>query len=138
MGAVHERAVGFADVDAAGTVFFPRFLAWCHEATERLFEPLPGGYAELVTRRRIGFPTVHVACDWRSPLRYGDVARHEVTVTKLGATSVTLRHVIARAADGRLVATIEHVIVATDIDAMAKIPVPDDCRALLATHQAAT
>lgn len=136
MAVVYERAVRFEEVDAAGIAFFARFFNWCHEAMERFFDGVPGGYVGLITKRRVGFPAVHLTADWRTPLRYGDVARIETSVVKIGTTSATFRYVLERASDGAHVATVEHVVVATDLDAMTKQPIPDDCRALLEAHRA--
>ena len=47
--------------------------------------------------RKVGFPAVHVTSDFTAPLRYGDVARIEGTVTKLGTTVVPLPLPRARA-----------------------------------------
>ncbi|MBX3262621.1 MAG: acyl-CoA thioesterase [Labilithrix sp.] len=134
MSVIYRRAVRFEEVDAAGIAFFARFFNWCHEAMERFYDDVPDGYVGLITRRRVGFPAVHLTADWRSPLRYGDVANIETSVTRIGTTSATLRYVLTREADGVHVATIEHVTVATDLDTMTKRPLPDDCRALLERH----
>jgi 4-hydroxybenzoyl-CoA thioesterase len=137
MAVVYERAVRFEEVDAAGIAFFARFFNWCHEAMERFFDGIPGGYVGLITKRRIGFPAVHVEADWRAPLRYGDVVRITTSVAKVGTTSATFRYVLERAADGVHVATIDHVTVSTNLDTMTKIPLPADCRALLEQNPAA-
>jgi 4-hydroxybenzoyl-CoA thioesterase len=138
MPVVYQRAVRFEEVDAAGIAFFARFFNWCHEAMERFFDGVPGGYIDLITRRRVGFPAVHVVADWKSPLRYGDTVRIETSVRKVGTTSATFRYVLERASDGVHVATIEHVTVATDLDTMTKRALPDDCRALLELHRITT
>jgi 4-hydroxybenzoyl-CoA thioesterase len=131
---VYLRPVRFEDVDAAGIVFFARFLHYCHEAMDRFFDGVPGGYVELITRRKIGFPAVHVTADFRAPLRYGDVARIAVTVPKIGTTSCTFRYDFRRERDDADVATIEHVVVSTELTSVTKIALPEDCRALLAAH----
>jgi 4-hydroxybenzoyl-CoA thioesterase len=131
---VYDRPVRFEEVDAAQIVFFPRFLSYCHEAMEGLFDAV-GGYAHLVRIRKIGVPAVHVECDFKSPLRYGDVARIATTVEKLGRSSVTFRYAMTRAADGVDVATIGHVCVVSDLVALKGIPIPDDVRAALEKHR---
>jgi 4-hydroxybenzoyl-CoA thioesterase len=125
---VYERAVRFEEVDAAGIVFFPRFLNYCHEAMEAMLAPLDGGYARLVMQRRIGMPAVHVECDFSSPLRFGDVVKVEVTVDRIGTSSVALRYKIGSNA------VVTHTVVLTDLDAMKSIPVPDDVRVILERH----
>jgi 4-hydroxybenzoyl-CoA thioesterase len=133
---VHERAVRFEEVDAAGILFFGTFFSYCHDAMERLFDGVPGGYVELIARRRIGFPAVHVAADFRAPLRYGDVALVEAGVTRLGETSIGLRYALRRKGDAAVAATIEHVTVATDLATVTKMRIPDDVRAVLSAHLA--
>jgi 4-hydroxybenzoyl-CoA thioesterase len=130
----YERAVRFEEVDAARIVFFARFLEYAHEAMEHFFSALDGGYVRLITERRIGLPAVHVECDFSSPLRYGDVMLVRVTAPRIGTTSATLRYEFSRKADGARVAEIEHVVVATDLTTLTKIPLPEDVRATLAAH----
>lgn len=130
----YERPVRFAEVDAARIVFFARFLDYCHDALEALFAALPGGYPHLTMVRGVGVPTVHVETDFRSPLRYGDVAVIETVVTRLGTKSVTFRHQFRRAADGVACAVVTQVVVTASLADLTGIPVPDDVRALLAPH----
>jgi 4-hydroxybenzoyl-CoA thioesterase len=134
MSFVYERAVHFEEVDAAGIVFFSRFLTYAHEAMDALLGGLEGGYVRLVNERRIGLPAVHLECDFRAPLRFGDVARIETRVARIGGKSVTFRHEFFRKGTGDPIATIEHVCAVTDLDAMRALPVPDDVRALLEKH----
>lgn len=131
---VLERPIRFEEVDAAGIVFFAHFYAYAHEAMEHLFDALPGGYVDLITKRKIGFPAVHTEADFKAPLRYGDTARIEAGVAKIGETSCTMRYRFVRAKDGVLAATIDHVTVASDLAAMQKLRLPDDVRAALAAH----
>ncbi len=128
---VYERPVRFEEVDAARIVFFARFFNYAHEAMEALLGGLDGGYVRLINERRIGMPAVHVTCDFKSPLRFGDVARIETRAARIGNKSVTYRYDIFRKADAAHVATIEHTCAVTDLDAMRAIPIPDDVRALL-------
>ena len=133
---VHERAVRFEEVDAAGIVFFGRFMEYCHEAMERFFDGVPGGYVGLITKRRTGFPAVHVDAKWKAPLRYGDAMRIEVTVATVGKTSCTFRYRFFRKADAVEAAVVEHVTVCSALDTMQKMPLPPDCRTLLESHLA--
>jgi YbgC/YbaW family acyl-CoA thioester hydrolase len=132
----HPRPVRWSDVDAAGIAYFPRFFEYCHDAIEALFGALPGGYPALTMGRRIGVPTVHLAADFRAPLRYGDTCLVRVTVARLGRTSVTFRHQLVRASDGVECAEVEHVVAVADLASLRAIPIPDDVRALLERHVA--
>jgi 4-hydroxybenzoyl-CoA thioesterase len=131
---VYERAVRFEDVDAARIVFFPRFLAYCHEAMEAMLASLDGGYASLVVDRQIGMPAVRVEADFESPLRFGDTARIGVLVEHIGRTSCALRYEIFEKKSGMLAARVRHIVVLSDLRVVKKVPIPDDVRAVLERH----
>jgi len=131
---VHRRPVRFAEVDAARIVFFARYLEFCHDGLEALFGALDGGYPALTMGRDIGIPSVHAEVHWRAPLRYGDTARIEITVLKLGRTSITFRHRLVRDADDVVCADVRQVVVTALLATLTPVPLPDDVRALLAQH----
>ena len=134
----YARPVRFEEVDAAQIVFFARFLNYCHEAMEALFAGVHGGYVGMIRDRHVGLPAVHVECDFTTPLRYGDVARIDVTVERVGRSSCALRYVFTREADGAKVASILHVCAVSDLRTLTSIPIPDDMRAVLEAHLVAT
>lgn len=129
---VFDRPVRFADVDAARIVFFARFLEYCHDALEALFAPLEGGYSAMINRRDLGVPSVRVEVDYRAPLRYGDTARVETEVERVGRTSIVFVHTIRRLEDSVECAVVRQVVVTTSLSGMRPVPVPDDLRAVLA------
>ncbi len=144
----YERPIRFQEIDAAGLLFFPTFLSYCHEAMESWCAALPGGYAGLVGERRIGLPAVQVEASFRAPLRYGDVARVELTVTRVGRSSLGLRYQLSRslpddhasaggargAVGDALCAVIEQVVVCTDLSRMQSLDLPPELRALAEQH----
>ena len=84
-----ERAVRFGHVDSARIVYYPALLHILHEAFEELFDRHVGvSYAELTGDRGLGFPTVHAECEFRKPLRYGDLLQITTTVPEIGTKSV--------------------------------------------------
>jgi 4-hydroxybenzoyl-CoA thioesterase len=130
----YERPVRLEDVDAAQIVFFPRILGYAHEAVATLMEELDGGYAGLLMKRRIGLPTVHLEVDFTAPLRFGDVARVELTVTRIGERSCAFRAKLTRVHDGAKVATILYVCAITDLETLRAIAIPEDVRRILGAH----
>jgi 4-hydroxybenzoyl-CoA thioesterase len=134
---VHVHRVRFDEVDAAGIAYFAHFFRWCHDAMEAMLAPIDGGYAGLVSRRRLGLPAVHVEADFASPLRFGDEVRVEVAVDRIGTSSCALRFELERvggAAGAAHIATLRHVVALTDLDAMRARPIPTDLRALLVSR----
>jgi 4-hydroxybenzoyl-CoA thioesterase len=129
-----RRAVRFEEVDAAGLLFFAHFAAYAHEAMERLFDSVDGGYVALITKRRIGFPAVTMSAEFTAPLRYGDIAVVRASVVRLGTKSVQLGYHFERASDGASCAQLTHTVVATDLDALKSCAMPPDVRAALEGH----
>ncbi|MBM4359418.1 MAG: thioesterase family protein [Deltaproteobacteria bacterium] len=129
-----ERPVRFEEVDAAGLLFFPIFAAYAHEAMAALFDGLPGGYPAMILERRIGLPAVAMTSSFRSPLRFGDVAIIETTVTRLGNRSCELSYEFLRKADGASCASMTHTVVTTDLTEVKSCPMPADVRREIERH----
>ena len=123
------QKIRFDDVDGAGIVYYPRFLHLCHAAFEDFFDAVaPFGYPELITRRRLGFPTVHIDADYTAPLAYGDTAIVAVTVEHVGTTSVRLRYEIHRKRDAVLCMTARITTVLINLDSQKALPITQELR----------
>jgi len=129
-----SRPIRFEEVDAAGIVFFGRFLGYAHEAMEGFFSELEGGYPRLITVRKIGLPAVDVKMSFLAPARYGDVLAIDTTTAKLGSRSATLRYRMRREGDGVQVALVEHTVVTSDLTAMRSVDMPADVRSIFSAH----
>lgn len=82
--------VRFSDSDPAGVLYFPRFLDHFHEVFEDWFdEDLKMPYRWVLEDTHVGFPTVHVDCDYRGPFRFGERMEVELDVTRVGERSFT-------------------------------------------------
>ena len=125
--------VRFADIDHAGLVYYPRFFHFFHLAFEELWRARRGGhaYAELLNRDRVGFPAVHASCDFHAPLRFGDTAAIELSVTRLGGKSITFHYRVRRAEDGTLCAEGQVVSAVVDLARFVAVAVPAHVVALL-------
>jgi 4-hydroxybenzoyl-CoA thioesterase len=122
-------AVRFADVDAAGLVYYPVLFHYCHVAMEEFFAARCGvAYHELMRVERVGFPTVNARAEFFAPLVYGDVAEVEVWVSQTGRSSATFEYRLRRASDGLLCATATLVQVAMHLDERRAVNIPDSLR----------
>ena len=119
--------VCFSDIDNAGIVYYPRFLHYFHLAMEELFASELGiDYADVLHIRNVSFPTVHVECDFRRRLRYGDRIDMEVSVIHLGQSSITWGYKGYRAGEKeKLVVEGSNVTVCVKTDVFAKTEVPE-------------
>ncbi len=127
--------VRFSEIDRAGIVYYPRFFHYFHIAFEEFFADHVGvPYHEMIDGRRLGFPTVHVECDYRVPLAFGDVLRVEVSVARVGSSSVDFRYRIRRGRSARVAAEAVVTVVCVDMDTFRPMPVPAFCRRVFLRH----
>ena len=100
------RKVRFADCDAAGIVFFPRYFEMLNGVVEDWFAgPLQASFRELHLNRQVSVPTAAVEARFIAPSRLEDDLTFSLTVTKLGGASCGLRHVITCDGQRRFEAT---------------------------------
>ena len=100
------RRVRFADCDAAGIVFFPRYFEMLNGVVEDWFAgPLEASFRELHLERRVSVPTAAVEARFIAPSRLEDDLSFALTVTKLGGASCGLRHRITSGDQLRFEAT---------------------------------
>ena len=89
------RRVRFADCDAAGIVFFPRYFEMLNGVVEDWFAgPLGASFRELHLKRHVSVPTAAVEARFIAPSRLEDELTFSLTVIRLGGASCGLRHVI--------------------------------------------
>jgi YbgC/YbaW family acyl-CoA thioester hydrolase len=118
--------VRFGDLDPAGIVYYPRYGHLCHVAMEEFFERVIGvDYPTLTRTSDVGFPVVHVETDFLRPLRYGDDLEIEVSVTRVGTTSVEWLYRFLHRGVETPAAVCRTVTVCVSMRSFEKAPVPD-------------
>lgn len=123
--------VRFGDCDPAGLVYYPVIFHYCHIAMEEFFAERCGvPYHQLMRDERIGFPTVNTQAEFFVPLVYGDEAEIEVSVTRVGRSSVTFEYSIRRAEDAVLCAHSTNVHVSMNLDTRRAVAIPERYRLL--------
>ena len=118
--------VCFSDIDNAGIVYYPRFVHYFHLAMEEFFAAEMGiEYADVLHKRNVSFPTVHLQSDFRRRLRYGDRISIEVRVINIGKSSITWGYRgYRRNAEEEIVVEGQNVTVCVRTDTFEKIEVP--------------
>lgn len=125
-----DRRVRFADCDAAGIVFFPRYFEMLNGVVEDWFAgPLEASFRELHVNRKVSVPTAAVEARFIAPSRLEDDLTFALTVTRLGGASCGLRHRISAGAGLRFEATQTIVYVG---GRLKPEPWPDALRARIA------
>lgn len=124
-----EIEIAWGDTDAGGLIYFPRFFHFVVVGLNDYFAPAAGGGHPMESLRRDGhaLPAIDASASFESPLRAGDRAHVETTVTA-GRTSLTDEFAVLRP-DGDRVATGEVTFVLVD-EGFEPTPLPDafvDC-----------
>lgn len=119
--------VCFGDIDNAGIVYYPRFMHYFHLAMEEFFASEMGiDFAEVLHRRNLSLPTVHLESDFRQRLRYGDHINMEVRIVNIGRTSITWGYKGYRMGDKEeIVVEGQNVTVCVRMDTFEKMDVPE-------------
>ena len=133
MSYAYTTPVRFSDVDHAGIVYYPRFFHFFHLAFEELWRERlgPHAYRELLDRDRVGFPAVRAECDFHAPLRFGDSAKIELGISRMGSKSIDFHYVVTNAETGQRSAEGRVVCAVVDLARFVAIPVPERVADLL-------
>lgn len=114
----------FRHCDPAGIGFYPRYFEIINDAVEAMFEELLGWpFAEIVPTG--GVPTASIQVDFEAPCRLGDRIMLEITIARLGRSSMTLE-ASADSDTGRRF-RVNQVLVCIDEDGRPR-PWPDHLR----------
>lgn len=133
MGRTFEttRRVEFAETDMAGVVHFANYLRWMEEVEHEFFRSLGTSVMRPEGDATIGWPRVHVSCEYFGPLRFEDEFTITLTIMDVSEKSMTYEAVFTL--DGRRVARgrAKTVCCRTTADGFTSIRIPDDLRSLL-------
>ena len=122
-----EKMIRFHHCDPTGVVFFPQYLVLCHEVIEDWIENgLKIGFRNLLKNLGLCTPTVNLHCDFIAPSRFGERLSFDLTVLRLGNSSIRLA-IRAHLSD-QVRMRAELVIVLTELAVFRAVPIPDDLR----------
>lgn len=124
-----EIPVTWDDTDAGGLIYYPRYFHYFIVALNDYFAPAFDGGHPMETLRRQGLvlPAVDASASFESPLRAGDTAVVETTVTEFGDASLTVAFTVDRVGDGRRAGRGSVTFVLVDGD-FESTPLPETVR----------
>lgn len=130
----YERTIRFADTDAAGVVFFPNYLALCHEAYEEALAAAGIDVRAFFSGQDgLMLPVSRSEADYLRPLHVGDRVRVTLTPSQLTEASFALDGELAKPGPPeKRVARVrtEHVCIA--IRTRGRMPLPPALAAWIA------
>jgi YbgC/YbaW family acyl-CoA thioester hydrolase len=129
---VWKSRVRYGDTDASGRIFYAALLRHFDAAETEFLRHIGFGYD--THPRELGFPRVHVECDFVGALEYDDLMEIAVSVERIGRTSFTLQFDVSMS--GQPAARGKITVVAMDRAAQKSTPLPEPFRAAL-EHESA-
>jgi 4-hydroxybenzoyl-CoA thioesterase len=129
MAFTKQQRVRFAHVDAAGIVFYPRYLEMLNAAVEDWFASFGHDFREMHINRGEGVPSVHLSVDFAAPSELGDLLEITLASTRLGRSSLDVAFTVR--SDGDVRATGKIVLVYMDLETRRALPWPEDLSAKL-------
>lgn len=123
----YQRTVHFPDTDAAGIVFFARYLSICHEAYEEALAAAGVPLATFFADHGVIVPVAKSEATYLRPLACGDKLRIDVSPKLLTENSYAIDFVIWKtgAADKRAaVVRTEHVCISSATRERLALPAP--------------
>jgi acyl-CoA thioester hydrolase len=117
-----ESRIRFVDTDASGRIHYTALLRHFEAAEFEFLRSIGCAYSSFATEG-VGFPRVHVECDYLSALRCDDLISTAVTVDRVGDTSFTLGFAVSL--EGLAAAKGKITIVCTDQATQRSRPVPE-------------
>ena len=108
---VWKERVRYVDTDASGRIHFTAMLRYFETAEQEFLRSRGVSYQELESDS-LGYPRVHVECDYTSAVSFDDLVAIAVEVGRVGRTSFTLA--FRASCDGRQVSNGSITVVCMD------------------------
>jgi acyl-CoA thioester hydrolase len=91
-----EHRVEFADTDMAGIMHFANFFRFMERTEHAFLRSFGFSVHQRLGERTIGWPRVHVHCDYRKPLRFEDDFEIHLLVREKREKSLTYEFIFRR------------------------------------------
>ena len=85
-------------------------------------------YADLLTKEKVGYPTVKSSAEFKRPVAFGETLTMHMHVERLGTSSVDFRYEGYRSSDGELAFVVHNTEVAVNMEAWGSVAMPDHHR----------
>jgi len=128
----HRLEVRYGDIDAQGHLNNSKFLTFMEHARFRYIEHV-GLWRPADGYENLGQVVARVSCDYKRPVKLGEVVEVEVCIARLGNKSIEMEYRLT--VDGVVVALGRSVQVAYDYKTERSVPIPDRWRELISRFE---
>lgn len=97
-----RRTVEFSETDMAGIMHFSNYFRWMESAETAFLRSLGVPLINFVPGQVVGWPRVSATCDYRAPLRFGDVVEVKVLVKELRTRAIVFLFQFRKVVDGQV------------------------------------
>ena len=125
----HQLRVRYAECDLQGVVFNAHYLGYFDTSLAAMWREGFGGYPAMI-ERGLDVVVAEAQLRFRAPARFDEELTLEMSLSRLGETSITSAHRISRGEHLIAEGTLVHVLV--DLETLTKTPIPDWMRESLA------
>ncbi len=130
---IHRLEVRFRDCDPMGHANNAAYLTYLEQTRFAHWRSLWGFGTPQLPPGRPGVILAHVECDYKRPVKYGQMLEIRMSVAELGRSSFRYEYEIVDE-EGRTVVTAKTVQVMYDYATEKSVRIPDDIRTLLNQH----
>jgi 4-hydroxybenzoyl-CoA thioesterase len=125
---VTERKIRFSHCDPAGIVYFVNFFDMVSGCVEDWFADAVGfTFNDMHMKQRLGFPIVNTGCEFFRPCHLGDQLKLELTIAKLGRSSIEF--LVKGSVGGEEKFLARHKVALMSLDTQRALPMPPELRA---------
>lgn len=129
--------VRYSEVDYQGIVYNSHYLTYFDVAIHEFLYSLPYRYPELRERTGTDFHTVRAVVEWKRPLRLDEDFEVELTIGRIGRSSLTFNLAAMVGAEDAPRATGEIIWVLADRIEHRSVPLPENLLRLIEPYQPA-
>ena len=130
--------VRYAEVDFQGIVYFAHYATYFDVAIHEFFRSLPYDYTAIRHATGTDFNIVRSVVEYRRPLRFDEAFEVEVTLGRIGRTSLTFTPAIRVAGEAEPRARGEVVWVHAEQANLRAVPLPAELLELLGRRSGLT
>jgi len=120
-----QTTITLRDADAAGVLFFARYLALAHDAYEAFLTAHGLGTGRILREATYLLPVVHAESNYRHPLWVGDRVTIVLWIEHIKRRTYTIAYEL-RNAEQTLACTVHTTHVAVDKTSRRAVPLPEE------------